>query len=571
MSAPTLTYRPGTSGVCVDVDRLIASRMLIQANSGGGKSRALRQLLEQTHGRVQHLVLDPEGEFATLRERFDYVLFGKEGDYPATPKTARIVCRRLVELGASAVLDLYDLSLPERREFVRLFLVELMNLPRALWRPILVVIDEAHLFAPQSGESQSTESVIALCTQGRKRGFCAVLATQRISKLHKDAAAELLNKLIGRTGLDVDVKRAGDELGLNTETRRDLRTLKPGEFYAYGPAIANEIQVVRTGDVLTTHPEAGSLATSPPPAPAKVRAVLAQLADLPQQAAEEARTMSDLQAQLRDAQAKLRKAERGGSSGVVEKPVADERAIARAVAVATRRGDEQRAALSREFARVTRAVAKHADDLTAAVEALRGVAQRAEAALLTDPVPVSPVDAAPVQTVRRAAPLPVVRDRAAGDASLGKGERVVLTAVAQHEDGVDREQLSVLTGYKRSSRDTYLQRLQANGLVELTSAGIRATESGRDALGADFEPLPTGDALRSYWLGRLSGGERAVLEVVINAYPEVVGRDEISEQTEYKRSSRDTYLQRLAARKLVTNASRAAVRASDTLFNRVAR
>jgi DNA helicase HerA-like ATPase len=80
--------------------------------------------------------------------------------------------------------------------------------------------------------------VITLCTQGRKRGFCAVLATQRISKLHKDAAAELLNKLIGRTGLDVDVKRAGDELGFDKEERQDLPRSSPGEFFVYGPAIS---------------------------------------------------------------------------------------------------------------------------------------------------------------------------------------------------------------------------------------------------------------------------------------------------------------------------------------------
>ena len=41
------------------------------------------------------------------------------------------------------------------------------------------------------------------------------------------------------------------------------------------------------------------------------------------------------------------------------------------------------------------------------------------------------------------------------------GEIKILTAVAQHPGGVTREQLSVLTGYKRSSRDTYLLRLKA--------------------------------------------------------------------------------------------------------------
>jgi DNA helicase HerA-like ATPase len=154
-----------------------------------------------------------------------------------------------VELGASAVLDLYELPLPSAR--VRpLFLTELMALPRSLWRPIIVVIDEAHKFAPErgSGESQSTEAVIALCTQGRKRGFCLVLATQRISKLHKDAAAELLNKMIGRTGLDVDVKRAGDELGFDKdERRRSSRSslavlrLRPGD-------LPNEVTIVRPGE-----------------------------------------------------------------------------------------------------------------------------------------------------------------------------------------------------------------------------------------------------------------------------------------------------------------------------------
>ena len=41
---------------------------------------------------------------------------------------------------------------------------------------------------------------------------------------------------------------------------------------------------------------------------------------------------------------------------------------------------------------------------------------------------------------------------------LPKGERACLIAMAQHPDGVTREQLTVLTGYKRSSRDAYIQR-----------------------------------------------------------------------------------------------------------------
>ncbi len=50
-------------GCPINVERLIESRMLIQANSGGGKSWAIRRLLEQTYGDVQQILIDVDGEF----------------------------------------------------------------------------------------------------------------------------------------------------------------------------------------------------------------------------------------------------------------------------------------------------------------------------------------------------------------------------------------------------------------------------------------------------------------------------------------------------------------------------
>ena len=49
------------------------------------------------------------------------------------------------------------------------------------------------------------------------------------------------------------------------------------------------------------------------------------------------------------------------------------------------------------------------------------------------------------------------------------------------------------------------------------------------------------------------------------AHPRAVDRSVIDEATGYKRSSRDTYLQRMMAKQLVT-ASGGQVRASDDLF-----
>lgn len=541
-----------------DLSRLIESRVLVQANSGGGKSYALRSLLEQTHGRVQQFIIDPEGEFATLREAFDYVLVAHQGgDVQASPRTAKMLCRRLVELGASAVLDLYDLPLHERREFVRLFLGELMAIPRALWHPILVVIDEAHVFCPErgSGESQSTEAVISLCTQGRKRGFCAVLATQRISKLHKDAAAELLNKLIGRTGLDVDVDRAARELGFDKVQRLTLPRLEPRQFYVYGPAASNTVTLMRTMDTRTHKPASGAAGSIAPPPPEKVRAVLAKLGDLPKEAAEEARTITELKQENAALRGKMTRLERQEPTKIVEKTVVDQEAIARAEARAYERAvrDTAHAALDAVLP-LRREMEKMSGRF---VEALQGSWPKHTPAI---PAPTH----TPLAVTRPVAPR---REPTNGNhnGSLPKGERAVLIAIASYPDGVDRDQLSVLTGYKRSSRDAYVSRALARSHVEVNGSRILATEEGIAALGSDFEPLPTGEALREHWANRLPEGERKILEALMAVFPDPLPREALDDATGYKRSSRDAYISRLKARRLVT-IEPSGIAASATLF-----
>ena len=309
----------------LDLDRLVETRLLVQANSGGGKSYLIRRLLEQTNGKIQQIVLDVEGEFGSLRSEFDYILAGKGGDVPADPKTAELLARKLLELGASAIVDLYELKSHERMRFVKLFLYSLMNAPKELWHPVLIVVDEAHIFAPEKGQSEAMGSVIDLATRGRKREFAAVLATQRISKLHKDAAAECLNKLIGRTGLDIDMKRAADELGFMTHKQQlSLRDLDPGEFFAFGPAISKTVGHIRVGEVSTPHGKAARKLMSRPPVPTeKVKQALAKLSDLPKEAAAELVDREAMRNRIRELERDLKKR---------PDPIRDESAIGAAVA-----------------------------------------------------------------------------------------------------------------------------------------------------------------------------------------------------------------------------------------------
>jgi Mn-dependent DtxR family transcriptional regulator len=141
----------------------------------------------------------------------------------------------------------------------------------------------------------------------------------------------------------------------------------------------------------------------------------------------------------------------------------------------------------------------------------------------------------------------------------------VLTAALQYP-GLERTRLTVLTGYKRSSRDSYIARLAGKGLVDVRGDGIHPTDAGRAALNGSFEPLPSGADLLAYWLARLPEGERKVLELLVRHDGKDVDRERISDATGYKRSSRDSYLVRLKARGLVEFTGAGVVRASQELF-----
>ena len=68
------------------------------------------------------------------------------------------------------MLDRHDLKAHERPSFVRTFLDALMHAPREHWHPGLVVLAEAHLYAPEHGKAESTRAVIDVATRGRTRG-----------------------------------------------------------------------------------------------------------------------------------------------------------------------------------------------------------------------------------------------------------------------------------------------------------------------------------------------------------------------------------------------------------------
>ena len=151
--------------------------------------------------------------------------------------------------------------------------------------------------------------------------------------------------------------------------------------------------------------------------------------------------------------------------------------------------------------------------------------------------------------------------------ALPPGERAILIAVAQFGEA-ERDQLTVLTGYKRSSRDAYVARLASKGLLDVSGRTLKPTQEGVDALGSDYQPLPTGSELYNFWRGRLPEGELKILDVLVqDASGRPINRNDLDEPTGYKRSSRDAYLSRLAARRLVETPGSGLVQAAGALLD----
>lgn len=261
----------------LDLEELLATRLLVQGNSGSGKSHLLRRLLEQSATLVQQIVIDPEGDFISLAGRFGHLVI----DAARTEAELTSIAGRIRQHRVSAVLNLEGLDVEQQLRCTAAFLGGLFEAERDHWYPVLVVVDEAQLFAPAIAGEVSDEArklslgaMTNLMCRGRKRGLAGVIATQRLAKLAKNVAAEASNFLMGRTFLDIDMARAADLLGMDRRQAEMFRDLARGHFIAMGPALSRRPLPIVIGAVETSAQSANPKLRPLPDAPADVETLI---------------------------------------------------------------------------------------------------------------------------------------------------------------------------------------------------------------------------------------------------------------------------------------------------------
>lgn len=531
--------------VKIDLKKILEGRMLIQANSGGGKSYTIRKFAEITHGHVQQIIIDIEGEFASLREKYDYLQVGKDGDIQINLRSAELLAKRLLELNVSAIIDLYELKHRDRIEFVRIFFDSIINAPKELWHPCLVILDEGHIFAPEkgAGEANSSEAVKDMATRGRKRGFALVVATQRLSKLDKNVVAELNTKLIGRSSLDVDMKRSAFELGF---TQKDdifsLRSLAKGEFYAFGPGISDSVTKIKIGKVETQHFETGSKNLLKPISPTeKIKQSLAKLADLPKEVEQELKTKEDLVRKVNELQRELRTAQHAQPK---QDPHISEIAYDKGYKEAEKFWTNQISYLK--------------NDITKLNKRLEQIKQLSTVELTQYQEPQRPVPLKPVviSQPQKLSPLPKEQLLPTDGTKLRDGAMRMLKAVAMyHPTPVSKNQVATLSSFSvgGGSFNTYLSELKRLEWITQQGDMLSITDLGLQYAG-NVEPLSTdSEVILNMWCSKFRSGASNMLRIIASSFPNAISKEELGEKSGFAigGGSFNTYLSELRRNNLI--------------------
>lgn len=516
-----------------DLWKLISGKLLLQANTGGGKSWAIRRIVEQCYGKIPQIILDTEGEFANLREKYDFILIGKGQDIAANSKTAVLLAHRLIEERVSAIIDLLEMTPYERETFVRNFVQAMTNAPRKLWLPTLLIVDEAQTYAPEGDKTECGRTLHDAAFKFRKRNFGILFATPRISALSKNVISTCKNKLIGYSSLDNDMKRAAFELGFSTrEETLSLRNLDPGEFFVFGSAISKEVIKVKIGGTKTRHgtetynPSNAKIA----PPTDKVKKALAKLADLPQEAEKEATTIAEYKAENTRLKRELT---------ISKRTEPRETVTTKTVEVAVLK-DKQITRLEKVFAAMIKKAERHGSAMSLLWSNFNEVGDallKALEAIKSKSLPVPPrvsigIDVGRGKDKTVAVVVEHKKDGSmemVGSEKLGRCEAMIYSFLFKYQDrGFNKRQIGAAVGYSiRSSGFTNaLSKLNTLGLIQRQGEDIKIgkVESSL-AVYADADFSIKG------WLNNLGKCPREIYEFLLNNPDDSFTKEEIAEAT----------------------------------------
>ena len=205
---------------------ILTGRGFVTGKSGSGKSNTgsviAEGLLENNYNL---LVVDPEGEYYGLKERFEILHVGNGDlcDVQVSPGHAEQLADIALEQNMPIILDVSDyLDGDEASELIANVVRALFTKEKDARKPFLLVIEEMQEYLPQQGGTDELSELLErVAKRGRKRGLGMLGMSQRPSSVDKDFITQcdwmVWHRLTWQNDVDVVRKVLGSDVADQVE------------------------------------------------------------------------------------------------------------------------------------------------------------------------------------------------------------------------------------------------------------------------------------------------------------------------------------------------------------------
>lgn len=581
----------------------ITETLAILAKRRVGKTYTASVIAEEfIKNKLPFVALDPTGAWWGLQSSKD----GKEAGFPVyilggdhgialEPTAGKVIAEQVVKHPSFYVVDVSKFkSNAEQDRFATDFAEHLYRIKADHPEPLHLFIDEADAFIPQrpfGGQQRMLGAFEALVRRGGIRGIGVTLISQRAAVINKNVLTQTECMIILRTTSPQDRNAIDEWIKLNgTEEERkillsSLAKLQQSEAWIYSPGWLEVCEKINIRERITFNssrtPKVGEKKINPVLAKVNIDKLSKEIHSTIEKQKEN--EPAALKKKIRDLELLIQ-----GASKKKSNILDNSERLTKANEDIKKLREENKqlekigASLESDINRFQDKIKKLADyfsslfkgfEFNAIKVAITAKKEFDRAFQKTSIFGKPPIISEEIKYLDHQV---IVKNHKADkkmmaestddfNGDLPAGARKILIAIAQYPDGIDRNQIAVLTAYRSTSRYEYLRKLKAAGYIIGSDKRYLITETGIDYLGSDYEPLPTGNELREYWLNNLPAGELRLFEGIIEVYSDSISKNRLSELTGYKSTSIYEYLRLLRNRKLIVKQGNE-ITASENLF-----
>jgi len=551
---------------------VLNQHLVVLGKTGAGKSSALRYIVEHLLDQGKRVcILDPKGDWWGLkasedgkRAGYPVIAFGdfkepKASDVPINQYSGAHIAELIATGNRPCIIGFRGWMTAHMVQFWINFASGIFN---ANSGELFLVGDEFHNFAPkgrimdpQAGKCLHWSN--RLLSEGRGLGIVCLLASQRPQKVHNDTltSCETLVAMrvihaADRNAVEEWIDGCGDKEH-GKEVLNSLANMARGEAHVWSPEAGFgpkrvSFPMFKTFDSFAP-PQMQKRVSTASWADVDLSVVKEKLASVIEEA--KANDPEELKKRIRQLEAEVKKSTKVETQEVIREVVPQW--VAEAFDGIRSKVREQLTGVGNAIDEATnhfRYKLKNLSPRESKGTKIGGGKTSAERPL----------------TART----PAARDN---NHSLDKCQTAILGVLKQFSEGCEIGKLALLSGYKVSGGfRNALSALRTSGLMEGDNIGtMRATDQGMKA--ADGLPdLPTGEALREYWLSNRNFGacEKAVLRVLIDSYPAGAVIETLAESAGYEVSGGfRNALSALRTAGVIVGRNTEAMKASPDLFN----